>query len=68
MIDWIVNKWEALFHRKKNNNAKKLNPVQVLSIRKSFKKGEKVSALSTKYGVAGQTIRDIVKRNTWKNI
>ncbi len=45
----------------------KLTNIQVISIRKEYKKGNGV-VLAKKYGVTCQTIYEIIKNETWKSV
>lgn len=46
----------------------KLKNSQVIEIRKRFAEGDRQIDLAREFGVGDHTIRDIVRRNTWKHI
>lgn len=48
--------------------ASKLTTEQVLDIRRGFKCGQTIAALSTKHGAHWVTAYDVVKRRTWKHL
>lgn len=50
----------------KDSNFSKLKEEQVLEIRKLYNNGESTLNLSKKYGICQNTVRDIIKRKTWK--
>jgi DNA invertase Pin-like site-specific DNA recombinase len=46
----------------------KLNDEKVLDILNSYVGGESAISLAARYGVDGQTIKDIFRRKTWKHV
>ena len=52
--------------RGERNPRAKLTAAEVLAIRNRYEtRGETIRALSAAYGVAVDTVRDIVRRETW---
>ena len=52
--------------RGERNPRAKLTAAEVLAIRNRYEtRGETIRALSAAYGVAVDTVRDIVRRATW---
>lgn len=47
---------------------KKLTPAKVRAIRHAAEKGESQNGLARKYGVCGQTVNEIVKRDIWRHV
>lgn len=53
---------------KKNPKMKNLNKEKVLFIREEYSKGKKITEISKATGVSRNTVSNIVKRKTWKEI
>jgi hypothetical protein len=68
MQEKISNGYKSIGPKGEDNGRSKLTSEQVIELRKMKEEGDSYGMLSKKFGIAKNTVRDIVKRKKWTHI